>query len=231
QLHVAEQQRKAAIARFNDEIEKLYAIAASKAARANYDELLEANSGGIDNVVPATELRSAELEWKRAELQIQKADKDKQLAGYEYWIRKAEKEAAQMEIDRRVIKAPFAGEVMELFKKQGEWVNPGDPILQYVRYDVLQCDGKVNFDEYDPREVEGCDVTIEVEVGRGRIEQAQGRISHVEQQVQYEGRYTYRVQAEIPNRMDAGRWLLLPGLSAKMTIHLGSARANLGRAE
>ena len=63
-------------------------------------------------------------------------------------------------------------------------------------------------------------MTIECEVGRGRKVQAKGKITLVEQLVQYEGRYTYLVRAEVPNRLDQGRWILLPGLPATMTIHL-----------
>ncbi len=224
QWQVAEQQRLAALARYNDEIEKLYAVKASEVAKADYEGLLDANSGSIDKVVTETDLRRAKLEWERADLQIEKAGKDKTLAGYEYLIRKAEVAATNMEIDRRIVKAPFAGQVMELFKKQGEWVNPGDPLLQYARYDTLRCDGRVSLNDYDPREIEGCDVTVTAVVGRGVAVEAKGKITYVEQLVQYEGQYTYRIQAEIPNQLQGGRWLLLPGLSAKMTIHLDPTR-------
>ncbi len=221
--HVAEQKRQAAIAQYKDEIEKKYAIAAANVAKADYDDLKAANAK-LPKAVSETDLRRAKLEWDRAKLQIQKADKDKELAGYEYFIRKAEVAAANMQIDRMKVKAPYAGEVIELFRKQGEWVNPGDPILRFVRFDTLECDGKVLLKDYDPREIEGCEVTISAVVGRGVTVKAKGRITYVEQQVQYEGDYTYRVQAEIPNRQEGGRWVLFPGLPATMTIHLGTAQ-------
>lgn len=229
QLRVAEQKRLAALARANDKIEETYARAAAEAAGADYADLQAANSAGIDSVVTPTDLRAKELEWTRAKLQIEKARKDRELAKFDYYVAKVEKEAAEMEIDRRVVKAPFGGQVVELFHKQGEWVDPGEPVLQFARYDVLQCDGNVDLAMYDPRQIEGCEVTIEATVGQGRIETATGRIVYVEQQVLYDGRYTYRVLAEIPNRNDRGRWALFPGLRAKMTIHLGTASADLSK--
>lgn len=231
QVRVSEQKRRAAYARATEKIEELYAIAAADAAEADLADLRAANSGGIDRVVPATELRAKELEWTRAKLQIDKAKKDRDLATFDYYVAKVEKEAAEMEVTRRVVKAPFSGQVVELFRKQGEWVDPGEPILQFARYDVLQCDGNVDLAKYDPREIEGCEVTVEAAVGLDRIETAKGRIVYVEQQVVYDGRYTYRVLAEIPNRDDRGRWALLPGLRAKMTIHLGTAEANISSIE
>lgn len=229
QLRVSDQKLRGAYARATDKIEEKYARAAAAAAAADYADLQAANQGAADRVVPQTELRAKELEVTRAKLQIEKAAKDRTLAIYDYDIAKVEKEAAQMEIDRRAVTAPFGGEVIELFRKQGEWVEPGEPILQFARYDVLQCNGAVFLDEYDPREIEGCEVTIEATVGRGRTERAKGRIVYVEQRVFPEGSetYSYSVVAEIPNHVDRGRWALFPGLSATMTIHLGTATTDI----
>ena len=226
--NIAVQQVKAAFARYQDNIEEEYAKAASAVAEADFLDLDEANNGKVQRVVTASDLRRAKLEWDRAVLQIEKAKKDKQLAGYEYLIRKAELDAAEMEITRRVIKAPFAGRVLEVYRNQGEWVNPGDPILQLVRYDTLMCDGTVFFDDYDPRDIEGCEVLVEVSTGR-ISEQATGRVTYVEQKAEYGLQYSYRVRAEITNKEVAGRWALFPGLPAKMTIQLGTATQNIGK--
>ncbi len=174
QLRVADQKLRGAYARATDKIEEEYAKAAAAAAQADYEDLQSANLGAVDRVVPETELRAKELEVTRARLQIQKAQKDRELARYDYYVAKVEKEAAEMEIDRRAVTAPFSAQVVELFHKQGEWVDPGEPILQLARYDVLQCDGNVDLAQYDPREVEGCEVTIEATVGLGRTERAKG---------------------------------------------------------
>lgn len=227
QHRVALQKQNAAAARATDKVEEEYARAAADAAQADLEDLKAANSSGIDRVVPATELRAKELELIRAQLQIKKAIKDRDLARYDYYVAKVETEAAELEKLRRVVKAPFSGQVVELYRKQGEWVDPGEPILQFARYDVLRCDGYVNLEKYDPREVDGCEVTIEAQVGQGRVEKAKGRITYVEQQARDEGYFTYRVVAEVPNYVDRGRWALFPGLKATMTIHLGTATQNM----
>ncbi|WP_425397255.1 biotin/lipoyl-binding protein [Aeoliella sp.] len=227
QLRVAKQKEDAAAFRATDKVEQEYAEAARDAAQADLDDLRSANSGPIERVVPITELRAKELELVRSQLQIKKAIKDRQLAITEWRVAKVETEAAEMEITRRVVKAPYSGQVVELYRKQGEWVDPGEPILQYARYDVLRCDGYVSLEQYDPREVDGCEVSIEVEVSQGRIEKAKGRIVYVEQLARDPGDFNYRVVAEIPNYEDRGRWALFPGLEATMTIHLGTANQNM----
>lgn len=222
QLRVAEQKLRSAYARATDKIEEKYAVAAANAAQADYDDMKSANELG-DKIIPETELRAKELEVVRAKLQIEKAKKDRELAVREYQVAMVEKEAADLEIERRVVKAPLNGQVVELFHKQGEWVEPGEPILQLAKFDVLQCEGSVDLEQYDPREIQDCKVSIEARVGRGKTERTTGRITYVEQQVLYDGSYSYRVLAEIPNRDDRGRWALFPGLRATMTIHLGTA--------
>ena len=229
QVRVAIQKLHAAYARATDTVEEKYAKAAAASAQADYDDLNAANQSGVEGVVTQTDLRAKELEVTRATLQIEKAVKDRQLALSDYRVAEVEKQAADMEVDRRVVKSPLSGQVVELFRKQGEWVEPGEPILQLAKYDVLQCEGSVDLAKYDPREIQGCTVTIEAEVGRERIEKATGKITYVEQQVLYDGSYTYRVLAEIPNRDDRGRWALFPGLRATMTIHLGTATGGEAR--
>lgn len=240
QLKIAEQQARSAKAKFLDEVEEKYARAAADAAEAEVQELTEVNSGKIGNVVTQSEVRRADLEWTRAKLQIEKALKDRELARYDFHTRIAEYEAAKQALDRLNIRAPFSGEVVRLKRRQSEWVNPGDAVLQLVRYDVLKVEGHVGFapdpergatdrEFYDPRDVDGCEVTVEVVTGRNQTQRAKGRITWVNQAVQYQGDYVFPVQAEIPNTKVDGRWVFMPGQLATMTIHLATRNPSISR--
>lgn len=229
QLEIAKHQAQAAHAKYTDKVEEEYARAAANAAEAEVLEFREVNAGGVRNVITASEMRRAELEWTRAKLQIEKALKDRELALFDFQTRKAEYKAAEQALDRRIVRAPFTGEVLKLNRRQSEWANPGDPILQLVRYDVLKVLGRVPLDNYSPRDVDGCEVTVEVAVGRNRTETVKGRITRVEQQVQYELDYVFPVEAEITNTLVDGRWTFMPGQRAKMTIHLATRNPNVSR--
>ena len=61
-------------------------------------------------------------------------------------------------------------------------------------------------------------VTVEVKLARGRVEQFTSTIQFVSPEVQLNGEY--RVWAEVENRQDGEHWLLRPGVSTEMTIHL-----------
>jgi multidrug resistance efflux pump len=229
QLEIARHQAQSAYAKYMDKVEERYAVAAADAAEAEVLEFREVNSGDVRTVITASEMRRAELEWTRAKLQIEKALKDRELALFDYRTRKAEFHAAEYAIERRTIRAPFTGEVLEIKRKQSEWTNPGDPILRLVRYDVLKVQGRVSLEQYSPQDVDGCEVTVEVNVGKNRTETVKGRITRVEQQVQYELDYVFPVEAEIPNMQTGGRWTFMPGQKAKMTIHLGTRNPNISR--
>jgi RND family efflux transporter MFP subunit len=212
-----------------DDVEIRFAQAQEKVSKADHEMMLEANRQA-EKAVTAVEVRRAELDWKRAELAIEKAIHDQGLARLEARTKKAELDAADIAIQRRVIKAPFDGMVEKKYRKQGEWVAPGDPIMYLFRLDTMEVEGAVDQNQYDPHELQGCDVTVEVKLARGRKETVRGKITKVSSVVRLDG--TFEVRAEVPNREEHGTWILRDGLLATMTIHLGTgvtAAAAAGR--
>lgn len=197
------------------DIEKRYAQAAADVAKVEWEQGLESNRLHKGAVVE-TELRRMKLDFKRATLQIEKAINDQYLAGLDANTKTAEREAAEMELDWRTIRAPFDGDVTKTNIQQSEWVNPGDPILTLTRFDTLYVEAFVRADLYDRSEVFGKPVTVEVTKARGRKTTVEGRIVHADQMLQ--GRGIYTVRAEVTNERVNGSWLLQPGGVARMTI-------------
>lgn len=230
QKKIAEYGLEAAVKRAKDDIEIRYQKAAALVAKADYEQLLETNLRA-EKAVTEVDIRRAKLDWDRAELGIEKSQNDLVLARYDALAKNAELEATKLAIGRRTIRAPFDGEVVTIYRHQDEWVNPGDPILRLVRLDTMEVEGAVDLADYDPHEIQGCEVTIEVELARGRKEQTKGRIIYVSSMVRLDGKYL--VRAEVANRQQHGRWLLRDGLTAEMTIHLntgGEVALDLSRA-
>jgi RND family efflux transporter MFP subunit len=219
QRDAAEYTLKAAVERGKSDVEIRFARAKSEAAEADVEVFREANRIA-PKTITSVEMRAKELEWKAAELSIEKATHDQGLARLEAYAKKAELDAADLAIKRRAIKAPFDGMVEKLYAKQDEWVMHGDPIMYLFRLDTMDVEGVVDQSEYDPHELQGCDVTVEVNLARGRKETVRGRITKVSSVVDLEGKYA--VRAEVPNRQEYGTWLLRDGMEATMTIHLGT---------
>jgi multidrug efflux pump subunit AcrA (membrane-fusion protein) len=228
QKKAARYARDAAGKRAQDDVEIRYSKAQADVAHADYDQLVETNLIA-PKAVTAVELRAKKLEWDRAVLAIEKSGKDQELAKFEWYTKQAELDAADLAINRRKIIAPFDGEVVEIQRKQDEWVNPGDPILRLVRRDVVRVEGKVDQREFDPHELQGSNVTVEVQLARGRTEKVTGRVVDVSPVLSYDGRFV--VLAEVANRQVGGNWILMDGQRAQMTIHANptGAAAELSR--
>ncbi|MEX2168601.1 MAG: HlyD family efflux transporter periplasmic adaptor subunit [Pirellulales bacterium] len=214
---------RAANQRATVDVEVRHSKAAAAVAKANYEDYVEANSGKIENVVSQNEVRGAKLEWDRAELAIEKAQHDMSLAVMDYWTKKAELDAADLGLELRTVRSPFNGQVAEVYRHQNEWVTAGDPILRVIRLDTLYVDGVVYIDEYNPRDIQGCEVSVEVPAGRGEVVHVPGRIVYVNPELRYGERQQFVVRAEITNRSENGQWLVYPGQQATMTIRLGTA--------
>jgi multidrug resistance efflux pump len=209
----------AAFKKYKDDVDIRYADAAAAVAKADYEQL-QATVKLVDKAVTDVDLRRAKLEWDKMDLASEKSRKEQELAMYDAYTKKAELDAANLAIDRRVIIAPFDGVVEEMAKKQDEWVNPGDAILRLFRMDTMYVEGAVDQKQYDPHELQGCEVTVEVKMARDRKETLQGRIVRVSSVVRGDG--MFNVRAEVANRQEHGGWMLRDGLPAMMKIHLGT---------
>jgi len=222
QKKAAEYALGAAYKSATDDIQYRYALKSADVAKKAYDAMIESNQTA-EKAVPEVEVSKGKLEWEAAVLSAEKAQFDQGLAKFEYHKKKAELDAADLAIKRRTILAPFDGEVATIYRHQDEWVSPGDPILRLIRLDTMQVEGALEQSAYDPHEVGGCDVVVEVNMARGRKERFTGRITYVSPLVRLDGRYI--VRAEVANRQEHGRWLLRDGMTATMTIRLNTAGA------
>jgi multidrug resistance efflux pump len=161
------------------------------------------------------------LKYEESRLSVENAEILQEIAGLEANVGTARVEAAEKQIERHKIASPLDGVVVEVYRRAGEWVQPGEPVLRVVRMNRLRIKGELNFSQYAPREVAGKPVTVSVPLERGRQETFKGKVVFAEPDIRIDG--TYDVLAEVDNRSEgsSGHWLLVPGIGgAIMTIHL-----------
>lgn len=219
QKRLAQVEYKRALRTVENDVDVRYAKAALEVADVEYLQSIEANRK-VTGAVPEIEVRRLWLTRRRAGLQIEQAEFQTELADLDVHARQAEVDAAELGIERRQIQAPVGGVVVEVYRRRGEWVNPGDPVLRIVRMDRLRIEGFVNSKNYNPNEISGRPVTVEVQLARGQTEMFQGKIVFVSPLVEAGG--DYRVWAEVENRPRDNVWVMRPGLQAKMIVHLAN---------
>lgn len=207
-----------AVAKAESDVDVRYAIAAEKVAQIEFEKAAESDRK-VPGSVTRVELNRLQLNEQKSELQIEQAQLEKKVSGLAAVSKGVEVDAAENSIERRLIKAPLDGMVVQIFPHQGEWMQPGDPLARVVRTDKLRVEGYVDSTRWNPEQVRDRPVTVEVTLAGSRREQFKGRIIFTSPIVESGG--DYRVFAEVENRQEPGtpNWLLRAGQTATMTIH------------
>ena len=207
-----------AVAKAESDVDVRYAVAAEKVAQIEFEKAAESDRK-VPGSVTRVELNRLQLNEQKSELQIEQAQLEKKVSGLAAVSKGVEVDAAENSIERRLIKAPLDGMVVQIFPHQGEWMQPGDPLARVVRTDKLRVEGYVDSTRWNPEQVRDRPVTVEVTLAGSRREQFKGRIMFTSPIVESGG--DYRVFAEVENRQEPGspNWLLRAGQTATMTIH------------
>ncbi|QDU31167.1 putative efflux pump membrane fusion protein [Anatilimnocola aggregata] len=215
QKMAAIQDRDAALAKANDDIEVRFAEASFEVTTAELDRALgieKRNSGAVT----AADIQKLRLAKKRDELGIDRSKLEMKIAHMGAEVKQAAVDAADEGIARRKIISPIDGLVIGLFHEKGEWVNIGEPVLQIVRVDRLRVEGFLSASEVGPESIAGKPVNVEVTLAQGRTAQLAGTVTFISPLVQAGNKY--RVRAEVQNRSEQGHPVLRPGMTATMFI-------------
>ena len=118
-----------------NQIDIKYARKASKLAHLELEKSKDVNRVA-PGAVTAMELEELKLAADRADLQIE-------LANLQAKIKKSTKALREAELAAYRVKAPFGGVVTRVYKRKGEAVRQGDPILELANPKVLRAEAKV----------------------------------------------------------------------------------------
>ena len=203
-----------ALAKAESDVDVRYAQKAQAVAQ-KASEKAEQSHKSVPGSVTDVERDRLRLEWEKSGLQIEQAALERRLNDLTAAAKGVEVEASENGIERRLIKAPLDGIVVQVFPHQGEWMQPGDPLARVVRTDKLRVEGFVDASKWGPDKVRNRPVTVAVTLDDGPQEFV-GRIIFVSPLVESGD---YRVFAEVENRQADGEWLLQAGQTVTRTIH------------
>ena len=85
-----------------------------------------------------TEMDRLRLTVERAVLEVEQAERDFEIAEFTRQIEENEHQFAEQKVERRKITAPISGVVVQVNRRRGEWVEPGDMVLRILRIDRLR---------------------------------------------------------------------------------------------
>lgn len=218
---VAQAEQKVAEAEASSTVSVRYAKAAWQVAEYDYRKHVDAERT-TPGVTPKAELKKLQLTARKAELEIEKAVLEQDIAKLTAESKSASVEAADDDIERRKVLAPIDAVVVDVTRHIGEWVNPGDRLLRLLRMDKLRVEGTLTLAAVPPDEVVGRPVTVTAELTARREVRLPGKVVFVDPLIGPGGKY--RVIADVENTEENGVWLLLPGMQSRMFVEAGLER-------
>ncbi|TWU56225.1 efflux RND transporter periplasmic adaptor subunit [Rubripirellula reticaptiva] len=104
----------------------------------------------IDQLKADAEAETAEGHlWsiQQSKLALQQSRVNKIVDGLKLTLGDHQKELANLESQRHLIKSPLDGVVVEIHRKPGDWVVEGEPIARVIRLDRLRAEGYASADQ------------------------------------------------------------------------------------
>jgi len=163
------------------------------------------------------ELNHLRFKVEEAELGIEEAQHKLDIAVITRDVRGAELEAADLDVKRREIRSPCNGRLEKRHKVVGEWVKPGDLVLEILETEVAYVQGYMDARRLTPADVEGRPVTVTVPVPRGQVV-FNGTVVFASFKIDSRG--LSLLKAEVKNRKNNDHWILRDGMDAAMVIDL-----------
>lgn len=99
------------------------------------------------NVASQTERDQVNFEYQRAVLTEEQARETQVLNSIDVDVLASEIRVAELLLDIQSITAPLGGVVVAIFKRPGEYVQPGEPIIRLVKNDVMRVSALVSLEE------------------------------------------------------------------------------------
>jgi len=195
-------------AKASNEISILYAEKALEVAKAE----LARSSESIEQFaksISQSQLDVEQLTVEKLILERQQAQHELVLERFGVQLRQTELEVAQLQLQQHQLTAPFAGTVVLIRGRIGEWVEVGAPVLRLVAIDKLRAEGFLDADQATNARV-GQPVAFTLTSGAritGKLKFISPEMEPVTRQV--------RIWAEIPN----SKGTLRPGQQGTLDIN------------
>ncbi len=203
-----------------NDINVRYARSTRDVADAELQQAVDANLRA-PNTVTRAEMRRLALEIRKSELGIEQAEHEQAIAGMTVGIRRAELDVEEESVLRRQLLAPIKGVVEKRYVEKGEWLKPGDPVVQIVRMDRLRIETFLDATNLTPSQVDKQPVAVKVRLPGPRDVVFEGQVVFVSQRVMIGPKFQIRAEViNVDEPAGSGQWLLRPGLNAEMTIVL-----------
>jgi macrolide-specific efflux system membrane fusion protein len=196
-----------ALKKFESDLDETYAKKTTDVARAELNRSLESNARYAKSV-SQTDLDRLRLMVEQGEIETRRAEQERAIAGLQRDIAENEHQVARHKLELRRIATPIPGMVVEVLRRRGEWVQPGDVVARIIRLDRLRIEGFLPA-EQGPLSLLGRAVQVVTKDDEGATIELDGEISFVSPEVD-----PINSQVRVWAEFDNPKLLVRPGTSA-----------------
>lgn len=180
-------------------------------SRAEFDRAHQAKLAAKSSI-STSEYERLRLEAEKASNELERLTEEKRFAGVTAQIKSVEVELARLALAEHEVVAPLDGIVVQVHRREGEWVHQGDKVIRVVRIDRLRVEAFVNLSSKLAL-IEGAPTVLQVEFPDSPPQEFTGEVVFVNPEGDpVNGQI--RIWAEIENRDR----LLRPGQRGRLKI-------------
>jgi RND family efflux transporter MFP subunit len=194
-----------------NDVDIRYSRKSNEVDRAELQRALDAVAK-FRNSVSQTELDALKLKVERSTLEIEQAQRTQQIASHLHRLKENELTLARRIAERHRITSPVNGMVVQVNRRRGEWVEPGEKVFRVVRTDQLRAQGFVNLRDVRG-DLKGRPVKLTVALPGETRGEFSGKVVFVSPEVD-----PVNKQVLIFAEIDNPDLVLRAGLAAQMTI-------------
>ena len=162
--------------------------------------------------VSESEMDRLRLVVERSVLEVEQAEHEFRITVLNLKLKENDHRAAEEKVNRHQIVAPSSGVVVQVNRRRGEWVEPGEEVVRILRLDRLRVEGFLNARYLSP-DVENWRVTLTIDLPDEPGAEFPGKIVFVSPEID-----PVNSQVSIWVEIDNESLRLRPGMRAKMTI-------------
>jgi len=162
--------------------------------------------------VSESEMDRLRLVVEKGRLEVEQSEHEDRIAGFTQQVRENDHRAAQQKVAQHRIAAPLAGVVVQVHRRRGEWVKPGEAVVRILRLDRLRAEGFVKSADWSER-FEGRQVRLLVDLPKAAGTEFPGKVVFVDPEIDPVNAQV-RVWVDVENR----ELRLRPGMKARVIL-------------
>jgi multidrug resistance efflux pump len=169
----------------------------------------------LRDLVPESEMEKLRLAADQSRLAIEKAQHERAIALLQRDLKKVEADFSTRKVTLHQAMAPFPGVIVQVHRRLGDWVEPGDKLLRLIRLDRLRIEAFLDAAQAAPG-LEGRPVTLTIDLPGKPAAAFPGKLTFVSPEIDPFNR-SVRILAEFDNPS----FLLQPGMRGTLTVGTG----------